>query len=371
MWSFIESKINNQEDLSETELKWLLERESASELDHLYALANQANLRLNGHVVTFVHNMNVNYTNICEYRCTFCEFKKTADSSEAYILTFNDVKERIDRADGKLSEITYQGGLSDSVDFWQTLDLLREIKSAYPDLHAHAFSPEEIHFYARKNNLSYRDTIAKCIEAGMDSMCGTAAEVLDDAVRKKICWEKVSTDQWIDIVRTGHELGLRSTATILFGHLETPDNVMNHLEEIRTVQRKTQGITEFIPLLFMPDKTKLGRMVSLEMDRITYAFKLMAAARLYFMNDIRNIQVSWVKMGWENALLALARGANDMGGTLYYENITREAGGTNGEYTPKAKFIYELTRIGKKPFERDTIYSHQKELTLSANRLGP
>ncbi len=365
MWSQIESKINSGESLTEFEAQWLLEREEASDLERLYSLAGKVNDRLNGNVVSFIHNMNVNYTNICEYRCTFCEFKKSPISKDAYILSFDDVKHRLEHADGKISEITYQGGLSPEVTFHQALDLMHKIKSAYPHIHFHAFSPEEIDFYADANGLSYRETIQECQKAGMDSMCGTAAEVLDDEIRRKICWEKISSDEWVEIIKTGHELGMNSTATILFGHLEKPENVARHFRRLRDLQRETRGLTEFIPLLFMPDRTKLGRVVDPELDRIEYAFKMMATARLYFMNDIRNVQVSWVKMGWENALLALNRGANDMGGTLYYENITREAGGTNGEYTPVSKFVSELSRIGKIPQERDTTYSFQESSAIT------
>ncbi len=379
MWNEIKSKIKDSVDLTDAELKWIFERSESADLERLYQLADEVNLRLNGNTVSFIHNMNVNYTNICEYRCTFCEFKKSASSKDAYILSFDDVKHRLDHAEGKVSEITYQGGLSPEVTFDQALELLYKIKTKFPEIHAHAFSPEEIDYYASENGLNWRETIKKCIDAGMDSMCGTAAEVLDDEVRKKICWEKISSDEWVEIIQTGHELGLHSTATILFGHLEEPQHVANHFRRIRDLQQKTKGITEFIPLLFMPDKTKLGKKKkkaegtvpaaqgTVPDNRIEYSFKLMAAARLYFMNDIRNIQVSWVKMGWENALKSLSRGANDMGGTLYYENITREAGGQNGEYTPVSKFISEISRIGKIPLERDTLYAFQHELTKSAN----
>ncbi len=380
VWSTIEFKINNSADLTESEAKWLLERSDPRDLAYICDLADQVNRRLNGNVVSFVHNMNVNYTNICEYRCTFCEFKKSPDSKNAYILTFDDVKHRLEHADGKVSEITYQGGLSPEVKFDQALDLLHDIKTAYPHIHAHAFSPEEIDYYASENDLTWRETIRECQKAGMDSMCGTAAEVLDDEIRKKICWEKISSDEWVEIVKTGHELGMHSTATILFGHLEKPEHVMNHFQRVRALQRETRGtrstgsgcpereskgITEFIPLLFMPDKTKLGRAIDKNLHRIEYGFKMMAVARLYFMNDIRNIQVSWVKMGWDNALKALDRGANDMGGTLYYENITREAGGQNGEYTPVSKFISEISRVGKTPLERDTVYSFQQPSVIT------
>lgn len=395
-WETIEHKTKYSIDLTEEEAKRLLELQEPSDLKRLYALANEVNERLNGRVVSFIHNMNVNYTNICEYHCTFCEFKKSPTSKDAYILTFDDVKQRIESADGALSEITFQGGLSSEVKFHEVLDLLKKLRDAYPSIHFHAFSPEEIDYYASETNQSYLDVVSQAKEVGMSSMCGTAAEVLDDEVRKIICWEKISSDEWCEIIKTAHRLGLHSTATILFGHVETPQHVVNHFKRIRDVQRQsverrlvalssgtarsarreTGMITEFIPLLFMPDKTKLGRVIKRSphqfnplpvgegrgegMNRVDYAFKMIAAARLYFMNDIRNIQTSWVKLGWENALRSLSYGANDMSGTLYHENITREAGGENGEYTPREKFVSEILKIGKIPVERDTVYSFQK-----------
>jgi 5-amino-6-(D-ribitylamino)uracil---L-tyrosine 4-hydroxyphenyl transferase len=359
-WEIIEQKVRQSIDLTEAEAKWLIERTDSTELGRLYALANEVNLRLNGRAVSFIHNMNINCTNICEYRCTFCEFKKSQDSADAYVLNFDDVKQRIDAADGPLSEITFQGGLSPEVKFSYVLDLLRQMRAAYPDIHFHAFSPEEIDYYGKETGQTSAQVLAQAMDAGMDSMCGTAAEILDEDIRRKICSDKVNTDKWCDIVRTAHHLGLHSTATILFGHLETTQHVVNHFKRIRDLQRETRMITEFIPLLFMPDKTKLGRAIDPKLDRTTYAFKMIATSRLYFANDIRNVQTSWVKLGWEDALKSLSRGANDLSGTLYSENITREAGGRYGEYTPLASFRSEIKRIGKIPVERDTIYSHQQ-----------
>ena len=359
-WELIEHKSKYSVDVTEEEAKWLLERTGPSDLERLYSLADEVNQRLNGRKVSFIHNMNMNYTNICEYHCTFCEFKKSPISKDAYILKFEDVRRSIDEADGALSEITFQGGLSKEVKFKEVLHLLRHIRDAYPNIHFHAFSPEEIDYYSEETGQSYFETVSQAKEAGMNSMCGTAAEVLDDEVRKKICWEKISSDEWCEIIKTAHRLGMPSTATILFGHVETMQHVVNHLKRIRDLQRETGMITEFIPLLFMPDKTKLGRAIDPTLNRIEYAFKMIAVSRLYFMNDIRNIQTSWVKLGWEHALRSLSYGANDMSGTLYHENITREAGGENGEYTPREKFISEISRVGKIPVERDTIYSFQK-----------
>ncbi len=331
---------------------------TGDEMVPVYHAANELNLRLNQNRVSFIHNMNMNYTNICEYFCSFCEFGKSKFAKDTYILSEEDAVARIGKE--TISEVTFQGGLSDRVSFEEVLSLLRAIKRYRPDIHMHAFSPEEIHYYSKVNGLSYRDTISRCREAGMDSMCGTAAEILDDEIRKKICPTKITTDQWLEIIGTGHELGLHSTVTIMFGHIEEPVHVMNHFSHVRRLQRQTGGFTEFIPLLFMPDKTRLGRRVG-EINRLEYAYKIIALARLYFSNTIRNVQTSWVKLGLDSALGSLDVGANDMGGTLYYENITREAGGKNGEYTSLDTFYSAIRGRGKMPIQRDTLYSYQSQ----------
>ncbi len=399
-WNTIEHKAKHSIDLTEEEVLQLLELEDPSDFARLYALAGEVNERLNGRVVSFVHNMNINYTNLCGYHCSFCEFKKPEGVDGAYIIQFEDVKRALAQTDGTVTELCIQGGLSAAVKFDQVLQLIRQIHEAYPAVHLHAFSPEEIHYYTQETGRTYEEVLRQCKSAGLGSMCGTAAEILDDEVRRKICPEKVTTGQWCEIVRMAHRLGLRSTATILFGHLEESRHVVNHLKVIRGLQREsgmippsvcstasnqqkleelhartvsdrsahtchTGGgmITEFIPLLFMPDKTKLGRVIGKENDRIRYAFQMIAVSRLYFMNDIRNIQTSWVKLGWDNALHSLSLGANDMSGTLYHENITREAGGQFGEYVPLGRFVSEITRMGKVPVERDTIYSFQRDVS--------
>lgn len=331
---------------------------SGESLESVYRAAGRLNRLLNHDRVSFIHNMNMNYTNICEYFCSFCEFGKADDAEGTYIVRESDAIARI--GSKPISEITFQGGLSEHVTFDEVLDLLRAIKKYRPNIHMHAFSPEEIHYYARVNGLSYRQTIQACHEAGMDSMCGTAAEILDDEIRDKICPTKIKTGQWLEIIGTAHQLGIRSTATILFGHIEEPRHVVNHFSCVRALQKKTGGFTEFIPLLFMPDHTRLGRRVK-PMNRTEYGHRLIAVARLYFAKTIRNVQTSWVKLGLENALASLELGANDMGGTLYYENITREAGGTNGEYTSVETFYEKIKERGKIPVLRDTLYRYQSE----------
>lgn len=328
-------------------------------LEPVFLAADELNQKLNHGRVSFIHNMNMNYTNICEYFCSFCEFGKSDRAPDIYILSEEDVIKRIGTK--SISEITFQGGLSEHVKFDQVLSLVRAIKRYRPDIHMHAFSPEEINYYARENDLSYKETIAQCHEAGMDSMCGTAAEILDDEVRRQICPMKINTAEWLEIIGRAHEMGIHSTATIMFGHVEEPRHVVNHFSHIRNLQKRTGGFTEFIPLLFMPDKTRLGRRIDRSGDRMEYAFKIIALARLYFSRTIRNVQTSWVKLSFDQALASLEVGANDMGGTLYSENITREAGGRNGEFTPLETFYAKISKRGKIPILRDTLYSYQSE----------
>ena len=350
-----ESVVEGRAELSDETALRILKLPEA-DIAPVFEAADRLNERLNGRRVSFIHNMNINYTNICEYFCSFCEFGKSKSNPHTYILNADDIRERMGAK--TVSEITFQGGLSDRVKFDEVLALMCAIKRFRPDVHLHAFSPEEIHYYAREKGLSYRETIGLAQRSGMDSMCGTAAEILDDEVREQICPTKIRTDTWLEIVRTAHQLGLRSTATIMFGHVEEPAHVVRHLARIRDLQKQTGGFTEFIQLLFMPDKTRLGRRVR-AIDRRFYARKLIALARLYFSTTIRNIQTSWVKLGLAEALACLEIGANDMGGTLYSENITREAGGQNGEYTSLETFYDEIARRGKIPVLRDTLYTHQ------------
>ena len=238
-WEMIEHKVKHSVSLTEEEAKWLLELSAPKDLERLYGLAYEVNERLNGKAVSFIHNMNVNYTNICEYHCTFCEFKKSPSSKDAYILSFEDVRKRIEEAEGKLSEVTFQGGLSPEVKFHEVIDLLKKLHAAYPEIHFHAFSPEEVDYYAWETGKNYDEIVTQAKEAGMGSMCGTAAEVLDDEIRKKICSEKISANEWCEIIKTAHRLGLHSTATILFGHLETSQHVVNHFKKVRDLQRQS------------------------------------------------------------------------------------------------------------------------------------
>jgi len=362
----IRSRILNREDLSNEETLWLFELEDESTLHEVYALANRVNDEWNHGVVSYIHNMNFNYTNLCELYCTFCAFRREGDEADAYIRSAEDLVKAIE---GKgINEITMQGGLTEKVKFEEALELLRVVKRDRPDIHMHAFSPEEVDYYARTTGRSRKQVIQEAHEAGMDSMCGTAAEILDDEIRKLICPTKISADDWINIIRTAHEMGIHSTSTIMFGHIEKPKHWVNHLNRLRELQKETRMITEFIPLLFMPDKTNLGRLMrtrGISQDRKKLQFKMLAIGRLYFQNWIRNVQTSWVKLGFDTALESLSVGANDMSGTLYSESITRDAGGENGEYVSLEQFENAIRNVGKIPQQRDTLYNFQRAVCHS------
>lgn len=361
MFQEIRSQIQNHSDITNDEALWLFEQEDEKSLREIYALANQINEELNHGVVSYIHNMNFNYTNLCELYCTFCAFRRDGDEADAYIRTEEDILRAIE---GKgISEITFQGGLTEKVKLEEALNLLRAVKRERPDIHLHAFSPEEIDYYSRTTGRTRREVIREAHEAGMDSMCGTAAEILDDEIRKKICPTKIKADDWIDIIRTAHEMGIHSTSTIMFGHIEKPKHWVNHLNRLRELQKETRMITEFIPLLFMPDNANLGKLMSrqgITQNREKLQFKMLTVGRIYFQNWIRNVQTSWVKLGLDCALRSLSIGANDLSGTLYSESITRDAGGRNGEYVSLEQFEQAVRSVGKIPQERDTLYSFQR-----------
>ena len=361
MLNQIRSKVENHLDITNEEALWLLELEDEAALREVYAIAEAINEEQNHGVVSYIHNMNFNYTNVCELYCTFCAFRRDGHEEDAYIRTEKDILASIEGRG--ISEITFQGGLTEKVKFEDTLNLLRAVKRERPEIHLHAFSAEEIDYYSRTTGLSRREILKRSHEAGLDSLCGTAAEILDDEIRKKICPTKISADTWIEIVRTAHEMGIHSTSTIMYGHIEKPKHWLNHLNRLRELQKQTRMITEFIPLLFMPDNANLGKrliQLGIQQDREKLALKMISVGRIYFQNHIRNVQTSWVKFGLPFAARTLSAGANDMSGTLYSESITRDAGGQNGEYVSLEQFEKTIREAGKIPQERDTLYSFQR-----------
>jgi len=341
-------------DLSPDEFCFFL-----SERNHhkkILRCANEMNLERNGDRVTFVYNRNINYTNVCVNRCGFCGFRRDIKDKGSYILTVKEILSKLAETPD-VSEVCIQGGLHPKLDFSYILDMLREIKAKFPNIHIHAFSPMEIYYFSQKSGKSISSTLESLIDCGLDSLPGTAAEILDETIRKVICPGKVTVKTWIKIVKTAHRLGLKSTATILFGHLETPRQMAQHIETIRTIQYETRGFTEFVPLPFVPLSTPLGKMLSakemIPFDRIRLIHALF---RIYFGNSIHNIQSSWPKLGLDRALSLTFSGVNDLGGTLHEEHITKSAGGNHGEKVSIQEFREKITNAGKIPQLRTTLY---------------
>jgi 7,8-didemethyl-8-hydroxy-5-deazariboflavin synthase CofH subunit len=321
----------------------------------ILALAHALNAARNGGKVTYVRNRNFNFTNICALHCKFCGFCREEGHPQAFFRDTEHLLQKIREAPG-ITEVCIQGAIHPRLGIAYYLDLLRRVKEQYPRLHIHGISPQEVFSLAQKADWTIEKTIAALMEAGLGSMAGTAAEILVDRVRRKICAGKISSGQWVEIVKTAHRLGLKSTATILFGHIETPEDIVEHLTTLREVQRETEGFTEFVPLLFIPYATRLGSEYSLNVAPWDLVRKVYALSRIFLSPAFRNIQTSWVKLGVERALDTLELGANDFGGTLFEENITRSAGGSFGEFLSVEQIRQSLIRKGKFPLERDTLY---------------
>jgi FO synthase subunit 2 len=325
------------------------------------SVADELRYQQSGAEVTFVVNHNINFTQYCLGSCSFCSYSiKPKDSkSEASRMSLQEIKIETEKAVARdCSEICIQGGLDSELSFEFYIDILRTIKSVSPKIHIHGFSPSEIAFMSQISEETVEDVFKELIKNGLDSFPGTAAEILVDDVRRKICPEKISTDQWANVVLMGHSLGLKSTATILYGHIETYLEEAEHLAILKHLQEISGGFTEFIPLSFVYPNTKLYRYMGARPSSTgLHDLALFSAARLYFGELIPNIQASWVKLGPKLAQVSLNAGVNDLGGTLFAENITKSAGGKHGEEKSIEEFIDMIRDAGRIPVRRDTLYN--------------
>lgn len=313
-----------------------------------------------GDDVTYVVNRNLNFTNVCFVGCRFCAFKRQRWESDAYTQSVETLLGKVQEAvDLGATEICMQGGINPEMPAFTYRDILIAIKRAFPAIHMHAFSPMEIMYGARRTGMSYADYLGMLKSHGLGTIPGTAAEILDDEVREILSHKKVDVRTWIDIITTAHRLGIPSTATIMYGHVETPRHVAAHLRLIRDIQSETGGFTEFVPLRFIHTNTDMHRdgLVNDPPPKGMYDLRMYACSRLLLRGAIDNIQTSWVKINHELAQLSLNAGCNDFGGTLMEESISREAGADAGEYTPVEE-IHRLVRgVGRRPVERTTLYT--------------
>ncbi|MGY9018399.1 MAG: 5-amino-6-(D-ribitylamino)uracil--L-tyrosine 4-hydroxyphenyl transferase CofH [Alphaproteobacteria bacterium] len=325
--------------------------------------ANSLRQSTNGDDVTYVVNRNINYTNICTYRCTFCAFSKgkTAKTlrGKPYRLDTEEIGRRT--AEGwtrGATEVCLQGGIHPDYTGQTYLDICAAVKAAAPDMHIHAFSPLEITQGAHTSNLTIEDFLSRLKEAGLSTLPGTAAEILDDEVRATLCPDKLNTEEWLSVMETAHELGLRTTATIMYGHMERPVHLARHLLRIRALQERTGGFTEFVPLPFVHMEAPIYlKGFARRGPTFRESILMHAIARIVLHPVIRNIQVSWVKMGQEGIQACLNAGVNDLGGTLMNESISRAAGTVHGQECEP----YEMERIiknaGRRAVQRTTLYN--------------
>ena len=359
-------------DISVEEGIYLIEQQDLAVRKAIALTADRLRQKQVGDTVTYVINRNINFTNICEQHCSFCAFRRDANEAGSFWL---DSQEIIDKAKEAISigatEICMQGGLNPqaklngtSLDYY--LNLVAEIKSNFPDLHLHAFSPQEIQFIAREDNISYEKVLLALKAAGLGSLPGTAAEILDDRVRKIICPEKINTATWLEIISLAHRLGIPTTSTMLSGHVETARQQIEHLDKLRSLQQTAISnnypakITEFIILPFVgqeapaPIRHRVGR----DQPEVSEVLHLTAVARIFLGNWIVNHQPSWVKIGLSGAKQALECGCNDLGGTLMEEHITTMAGAQGGTCMEVATLISAIARVNRPDQQRSTIYQY-------------
>lgn len=312
-----------------------------------------------GENTSFVVTRNINFTNICYMGCRFCNFAKHKDEAGAEFLAIDQVVERAREAKARgATEICMQGGLAPNIEPDYYRNLVATIKREVPGLHIHAYSPFEIWYGARKNRLSYEDYLRSLKEAGLDSMPGTAAEILDVEVRKVLTRDKLTTEQWIDIIKAAHRVGIPTTSTIMYGHVDEPRHWAAHITLLREIQKETGGFTEFVPLGFVHFETPLFKEDSGVRPGPTREehIRMHAVARLMLNGWIDNIQASWVKLGPDLAQQMLQCGVNDLGGTLMNESISRAAGGQHGQELTPEEMVGRIRELGRRPVRRNTLY---------------
>lgn len=335
----------------------------------LVAIADRLRREVVGEVITYVVNRNINFTNVCFVGCSFCGFGRGPQAADAYSLSFEEVVRRAQEAwDCGATEVCIQGGLPRDLDGFFYRDLLRAIKRAIPAIHVHAFSPMEIDYGVLKTGMPLRDYLLMMKDEGLGSIPGTAAEILDDRIRLELSPNKLPVARWIEIISTAHEFGIPTTSTMMYGHVEEPADWVRHLLLLRSIQKRTGGFTEFVPLGFIHQNTRLfkhgGARPGAPRDE---HLRVHALSRVLLHGAIRNIQVSWVKLGIETSLACLQAGANDFGGTLMEENISKAAGATFGEYVSPEEFRSHIGKIIRVPAERSTTYKIRRTFERPEN----
>ncbi len=331
------------------------------DLQAIILVADELRRRQVGDVVTFVVNRNVNFTNVCIKHCTFCAFSRDHREEEGYFLPVVEVVRRAEEAwELGATEVCIQAGLPPKLDGRYYIDLTRAIKAAIPGMHLHAFSPEEVLYGSVRSGMPIRDYLVELREAGLGTLPGTSAEILDQRIRDVIARGRITVDQWVEVITTAHALGIRTTATIMYGHVETPAHWVRHMALLRSIQRDTGGFTEFVPLSLIHSEAPMyskGLVPGVRPGATgVEVVKMHALARLMLGPTFRNIQASWVKEGPKLAQVLLDAGANDLGGTLINESISTSAGAQYGQLVGPAELRRLIRDAGRVPARRDTLY---------------
>jgi 7,8-didemethyl-8-hydroxy-5-deazariboflavin synthase CofH subunit len=331
------------------------------ELHALALVADEMRRRQAGDIVTYVVNRNINFTNVCIKHCTFCAFSRDHREEEGYFLPLDEVVRRaVEAWDMGATEVCIQAGLPPKLDGSYYVDLCRAIKAAVPEMHLHAFSPEEVLYGSIRADLSIPEFLKTLRAAGLGTLPGTSAEILDQEVRDRIARGRITVDQWIEVITSAHALGIRTTSTIMYGHVETPAHWIRHMDLLRGIQRQTGGFTEFVPLSLIHHEAPMYRrgLVPGVREGATgvEVIKMHALARLILGPSFRNIQSSWVKEGPKMAQYLLTAGANDVGGTLINESISTSAGAGFGQLVPPAELRRMIREAGRVPARRGTTY---------------
>jgi 7,8-didemethyl-8-hydroxy-5-deazariboflavin synthase CofH subunit len=348
----------NGADLS-LEESYALANSEGDDLLGLLVAANALRAELTGNLVTYVVNRNINFTNICFVGCKFCAFSRGPREADTYFLTLEQMAQKaVEAWQLGATEVCIQGGLPHDLPKFHYRDILRAIKNAVPRMHIHAFSPMEIVYGVELTGMPLADYLSMLRDNGLGTLPGTAAEILDDEIRHILSANKLSTAQWVEVIRTAHRCGIRTTSTLMYGHTETPAHWVRQMRLLRDIQSETGGFTEFVPLGFVHQNTLLFHQgLARTGPTLAEHLKVHALARLLLASSIDNIQVSWVKLNRRLSQLCLHAGANDYGGTLMEENISREAGATAGQYTSPEDFQSLILEMGRIPAERNTTYS--------------
>jgi len=350
LFTELRDKIENRQRITDAEALALYESNELLAIGELAALANE---RLNGARVFFNVNRHINYTNVCVNQCTFCAFCRKEEQAGAFTLVIDEILAKAgEAAAAGATEIHMVGGLHPDLPFSFYLEMLAALKKTYPVLHLKAFTAVEIDYFARISGLSIVEVIQQLKDAGLESLPGGGAEILNAGVRSRLCPEKISGERWLEVTEQVHRAGLKSNATMLFGHLETYVDRIDHLSRLRQLQDDTGGFQAFIPLAFQPDNTRIpGARGPSGMD----ALKTLAISRIY-LDNFQHIKAYWIMLGLKLAQVSLAFGVNDLDGTVVEEKIGHEAGASSPQTLSKDEILRQIRKAGRIPVERDTLY---------------